>query len=240
MNNGTVQSRKLRNDQVGESFPFSSQMTIIDCHNQGAEDCESTHSESCSVVSSMEASAAIESAMDNESLTTSTDHSISSRETLDYEQSQSTAHEADQARVHHQQHSFATQAVGGPVPSYNSIPSPFVPTMSLQPHLVQFQLVHPLQQYQGYAPQDQMTASNTISQGVPCVGNYVPIYWVPSISSDVQTRMLPTAVSTSPMVNYLNSPGCVYPNFNAHSVWLPTATQKAMSCFTAGNEVGEL
>jgi len=240
MNNGTVQSRKLRNHQDGESFPFSNQRTIKDCHNQGAEDCESTQFESCSVVSSMEASAASESAMDNESLSTSTDHLISSSETLDHEQSLSTAHEADQAGLNHQQDSFATQEVGVPLPSYIAMPNPFIPTMSLQPHLVQFQLVHPLEQYQGYAPQDEMTASNPISPGVPFVRNYVPFYWVPAISSDLQTRMFPTAVSTSPLVNYFNSPGCVYPNFNAHSGVLPTAPHKPMPGFTAGNEVGEL
>jgi len=235
MHNGTVQSRKLRNDQDGESLQTSDQRTIVDCHNQGTEDFESTQSESCSVVSSMEASVAIESFMDNESLSTGTDCSISSSDTLNCKQPRSTAHGADQAALYDQQHPLATTEVGAPVPSYNGMPTQFMPTLSLPPHFVQLQLVHPFQQYQGYAVQGEMTASNPISSGAPSMGNYVPFYWVPATSS-----VLPTAVSTSPMVNYFNSPGCFNPNFNAQSVVLPTAPHTPMSCFTAGSEVREL
>jgi len=245
INYGTVQSREMRDDREGDSLQLSDQRTLFECRNYNAEDVGSTQSESCSVLSSMEPSAAMESVMDNVSLSTGSDESIFSRETIDDEQSQSTAHEADQAVQHDQryypQHSFATPGVGTPVPSYaNTSLTPCLPTMMSQPHLVQFQLVYPFQQYPSYATQEELTARNTISSGVPSLGNYVPVYWVPGAKSDLRTSMVPTALSTSPMVNYLHPPGYFNANVNAHSVALPTAPLSPISGFTAGNEVGEI
>merc|ERR1719427_2248628 len=161
--NGTLQSREMRDDQEGDSLQLSHERTLFECHNYNAEDVGCTQSESCSVVSSLEPSAAVASVMDNVSLSTRTDESMFSRETIDDEQCQSTVHGAYQAVEHDQpyypQHSFATPGVGTPVPSYayTSL-TPCLPTMMSQPHLMQFQLAYPFQQYPSCATQEELTA----------------------------------------------------------------------------------
>jgi len=102
------------------------------------------------------------------------------------------------------------------------------PSMNTQlPNLVQFQLVHPLQQQKNYTVQQELTPDIPLCTVIPSVGNYVPIFLVPENSL---TCMVPIAMSTSPSTNY-NSPGCVNSKYMANSDVLPITPFTPMSSF---------
>jgi len=119
----------------------------------------------------------------------------------------------------------------------DGIPVQF-PSMNTQiPNLVQFQLVHPLQQYKNYTVQQELTPDNPLCTVIPSVGNYVPIFLVPQNSL---TFMVPIAMSTSPSTNYINSPGCVNSKYIANSDVLPNTPFTSMSSFTQSSDMAPL